>query len=309
MRGWFRPLATLLVVLSILALALLVPSGAALAEGLAPLPIDSSPGPKPDPKAYLADQAGYEDESITVQVYKDRAQDTNVLVARVQIKDASQLRTAPSDTWRHVGNKQAATIARRYNAVAAINGDFFQFSAERYIVRQGELIRNRPTGEDLLLIDDQGDFHILQGAKRPQIQDFSEQLQGQGREVVNAFSFGPALVLNGQAIFPEKTNYFNTAALKQTQRSIICQLGPLDYMIVSTEGPEDPGSVGFRLAEAAQYCVQAARSFFDKDCLVAYNLDGGSSNSLVLSNEKINSPQNPKKRAVSDIIYFATLVR
>lgn len=309
MRGWYRPLATLLVVLCLLALALLIPSGAAWAEGLQPLPIDNSPGNAPLEKNYLPDHGGYEDPSLQVRILKDRANDTNILLAHVRIAHASQLRTAPSDTWRHASNKQAATIARRYKAVLAINGDFFQFNNERYIVRQGKLIRNRPTGEDLLLIDDQGDLHILREAGRDSIKAFNEQMEAEGREVINAFSFGPALVQDGQVIFPEKTNYFNTAALKQTQRCILAQLGPREYMIVSTEGPEDPGSVGFRLAEAAAYCAEAAQKFFGKPCLAAYNLDGGSSNSLVLQDQKINSPLNPKKRAVSDIIYFATLVR
>ena len=40
----------------------------------------------------------------------------------------------------------------------------------------------------------------------------------------------------------------------------------------------------------------------------AYNLDGGSSCTVVLNNEKINSPSNPKRREVGDCIYFATLI-
>ena len=41
---------------------------------------------------------------------------------------------------------------------------------------------------------------------------------------------------------------------------------------------------------------------------IAYNLDGGSSCTVVLNNEKINSPSNPKRREVGDCIYFATLI-
>jgi exopolysaccharide biosynthesis protein len=40
----------------------------------------------------------------------------------------------------------------------------------------------------------------------------------------------------------------------------------------------------------------------------AYNLDGGSSANVSLGGEKVNSLSNPKRRAVGDIIYFATLV-
>lgn len=302
-----------LTIMFLLSLALLLPSAGAVAEevvfasGLTPLPVDLTAGPKPDKGKYFEDGTGYQDDSIYVKIYQDRAYDSNILYAHIKIADPSQLRTAPASTFVHKGNQLAATIAKRYHAVAAINGDFFQFNTERHIVRQGTLVRNRPTGEDLLFIDSAGDFHVAYRAHKPEVQAARAEIDAQGRTVVNAFSFGPILVDHDAAAFPDKENYFNTAALKRAQRAIIAQLGPLEYMIVSTEGPEDPGSKGLKLHEAAQYAVEAAHKL-SKTCLYAYNLDGGSSNSLVLNGKKVNSPNNPKKRPVSDIIYFATLV-
>ena len=40
----------------------------------------------------------------------------------------------------------------------------------------------------------------------------------------------------------------------------------------------------------------------------AYNLDGGSSSTFVLDNEKINALSSKKNRTICDIVYFATLV-
>ena len=40
----------------------------------------------------------------------------------------------------------------------------------------------------------------------------------------------------------------------------------------------------------------------------AYNLDGGSSSTIALNNQKINSPSSHKNRMVGDCIWFATLV-
>lgn len=40
----------------------------------------------------------------------------------------------------------------------------------------------------------------------------------------------------------------------------------------------------------------------------AYNLDGGSSSTMVLNNEKINALSTHKVRSICDILYFATLV-
>lgn len=303
-RKSFAMLKKILALLSICLFAL--PVGAE--QAFQPLPIDMSPGMRPDEASYLPDQAGYEDASISVRIYKDRAYDSNILYAHIKIQDPSQLRTAPASTWIHTGNRQAATIAKRYKAVVAINGDFFQFNAERYIVRQGRRIRNRPTGEDLLFIDSQGDFHVAYHARRDDIAQVNQAIEALGRTVYNCFSFGPILVDNGQAVFSADQDYFNAAPKKKTQRAILAQLGELEYLIVSTEGPEDPGSKGLTLAEAAEYTARIGLALRPEGCRYAYNLDGGSSNSLVLHNEKINSPKNPKKRAVSDIIYFATLV-
>ncbi len=308
-----RILPAALAILLLLSLALLLPGSTALSEevafdtGLTPLPIDLSPGPMPNSDGYLPDNAGYRDGSLDIAITADRAYDTNILRAHIRLADASQLRTAPSNTFSRKGNQLAATVAKRYNAVLAINGDYFQFTDDRYIVRQGKTVRNRPTGEDLLFIDNHGDFHAGLKARKDVITSVTDAIAADGREVVNCFSFGPMLVMDDAVVFTGEEGYFNTAANKQTQRAIIAQLGPLEYLIISTEGPEDPGSAGLRLHEAAEYAVKTARDM-DKRVILAYNLDGGSSNSLVLHNEKINSPQNPKKRPVSDIIYFATLI-
>ena len=308
-RVWPGALATLLLLL----LALLLPGSTALGEqavfeaGLKPLPLDLSPGHAPSQAGYLPDNAGYVDGSIQVRITKDRAYDTDILRAHILIKDASQLRTAPSNTFQRKGNQLAATVAKRYNAVLAINGDYFQFTENRYIVRQGELVRNRPTGEDLLFIDSAGDFHAALRAQKQDIQSLTDSIQAQGRSVVNCFSFGPMLVMDNQQLFSGEERYFSTSPHKYTQRVVLAQLGELEYLIVSTEGPEDKGSRGLKLGEVAAYTLKAAADH-GKPCLYAYNLDGGSSNSLILNDEKINSPANPKSRAVSDIIYFATLI-
>ncbi len=283
------------------------PAAPSPASALAPLPMDLSCGPKPKAKCFLPEDGGYEDESLSIKIYKDRAYDTNILYAHIKITHPSQLRTAPASTFKHKGSHKAATIAARHHAVLAMNGDYFQFNSERFIVRQGKLIRNRPTGEDLLIIDSEGNFHVVQKAHKKDVAAARQAIADAGLSILNAFSFGPALVIDNEAVFPAQTNYFLTSALKPTQRAVIAQLGPLEYLIVSTEGPEDPGSRGLKLCEAADYTITAAQAL-GRPCLYAYNLDGGSSNSLILGGRKINSPNNPKSRAVSDIIYFATLV-
>ncbi len=288
----------LLLLIMICLLTVLVPSGAPLSkafaqEALSPLPIDDSAAPAPDPANYAADGTGYSDESLTVTIETIRAYDTDILVARVTIKDASQLRTAMAAKFGTSRDVPGAKLAKRVNAVLAINGDYFNFDNKGYILRQGKLYRDNPREEaDVLLIDDQGDLHIIRDATLEKIAAFAGT-------VVNAFSFGPALVVDGEAM-PIRENH-QVASEKPTQRMVFGQTGKLSYLCVATEGPENAGSVGLTLEQAAALMVELG-------CHTAYNLDGGSSSTMVLNNQKINALSSRKVRAICDILYFGSLV-
>ncbi len=280
-------------------LALLLPSSAPLSKAFAEtdvfsaLPVDDSAGPAPNEANYLADGKGYRDASLSVTIDEIREYDTTIQIARIEIRDASQLRTAMAGKFGSTRDIPGAKIAQRVNAVLAINGDYFNFNNEGYIVRQGTLYRDNPAvGSDVLLIDDRGDFHIVRDAT-------SEKIAAVGGTVVNSFSFGPALVVDGQAMNIDEN--LHIASDKPTQRMVVAQTGPLSYLCVATEGPENPGSVGLTLAETVQLMV-------DLGSRNAYNLDGGSSSTMVLDNRKINALSTHKVRPIWDILYFATLV-
>ena len=123
---------TCLVLLMALSLALMLSSSAARAEWvvaspgeLPPLPVDLTPGPVPVADAYGDDGLSYADPSIEVKIYEDKAFDTPVLYAHINIMHPSQLRTAPASTFRSQATAPGVSIARRNNAVVAINGDYF----------------------------------------------------------------------------------------------------------------------------------------------------------------------------------------
>ena len=88
---------------------------------------------------------------------------------------------------------------------------------------------------------------------------------------------------------------------KLTQRICIAQTGPLCYLCIATEGPENTGSTGLTLEQFAQYV-------YDQGCVNAYNLDGGGSATVVFNGSKINALSTGKMRQLCDIIYFATAV-
>ncbi len=274
-----------------------------------PLPVDLSPGPEVNKENYAEDGLSYQDPSIQVTIHEDRAFDTPILYAHITISDPSQLRTAASGSFNSQSTQLGAQIARRNNAVVAINGDYFVYDSRSYAVRQGTVYRNRPTGEDVLIIDNQGDFHGLFAPQKPEeITAYVDELAAQGRTVVNAFTFGPILVHNGKMQDVSGEKYFNISPGINAQRVALAQLGPLEYMIISTQGPEDKNSKGLTIPEMAAFVEEVGYRFSARGFLTAYNLDGGSTNTLFFNGGKINSPGG-KSRHIADIIYFATLVR
>lgn len=243
----------------------------------------------PHADAYLPDETGYLDDSLSIRIEEFRAYDTTCLAAWIQVASPTQLRAELNKPYPSKSTAKASVIAKRVNAVLAINGDYFVYHNQGFIVRNGEVLREKFNEDyDTLIIDDKGDFTIIPSTTEEEIRAFTGN-------IVQAFTFGPGLVIDGVKTteFPLKANTPN----KETQRIAIAQMGPLSYLVVTTEGPENPGSTGLTLPEFAQV-------LYDLGAQNAYNLDGGSSSSLILNNKKINSLSTGKIRAVGDILYF-----
>ena len=305
MKTFVRVIAVLL---ALVLLAFLVPSMTPLAIGeeaaaypaYAPVtltaedvaPLDyAAKAPAPLTDAFLPDNGGYLDDTLSVKVETMRAYDTTIMLVWVQIASPTQLRTELCKPYPSKSTARADTIAKRVNAVLAINGDYFVYHSQGYIVRNGKVLRERYNDiYDTLLIDDQGDFTIIQGLTKEKIDAFDGT-------IMQAFTFGPGLVVDGimTTEFPLKSS----SPTHETQRIAIAQMDHLSYLIVATEGPENKGSTGLTMAEFAQL-------LYDLGAKNAYNLDGGSSSSVVLNYKKINSLSTGKIRAIGDILYFAT---
>lgn len=282
----------------ILALALLPVAGALAFE---PLPYEMAPAPyEPHEECFLPDNGGYHDDSLDIRVEVFRRGETNVMAVYVTVADASQLRTGSAAPNKPLSMSPVTVdrIARRYNAVLAINGDYYTYenSKKGVIVRNGEWLRENYAWErDTLIIDANGDFTII-----PTTEEAFQAFEG---EIIHAFWFGPGLVVNGERISDEKIEELkmNVGKGKKTQRMVLAQLEPLSYLILTCEGPENEKNAGFTLAEMADLCLEMG-------CVNAYNLDGGSSSTVALNYEKINALSSHKNRPVCDVVYFCTLV-
>lgn len=273
-------------------MALMLLCGLALAEepAFAPLPIDVTTIPAAAPAENYT-ESGYEDASLSVSLEKVALDGVTYNVARVKIAHPSQLRTGLAHE-KAKRNNYVSAIAKKYNAVIALSADFFADDKYGYVVRMGEVFRKKPTDQrDMLVIDGHGDFHLLIQSDAAQLQALMQSEAG----IVNAFNFGPALVVNGTV--QETPNYYKNKynVYRPEPRCAIGQIGPLEYLLVVADGRND--SKGCTVATMAQFMA-------DQGCLQAYNLDGGDSAQMWFNGEYYSRVTN---RTLSDIIYFCTL--
>lgn len=311
------------IVLMLLCLLVLVPTGSYAEEdvshvngAIVPIALDAKKAPAPYDWGFLSDTE-YADPSIHVTIGKGRMFDNEYMYARIKIADPSQIRTAMAGTSINSSAESAAVaLAKRVQAVVAINGDFFNEGGKKlgYVVRQGKEYRknckaynpkNSDSYFDVLIIDDQGDFHILQKASNADVNAFPGK-------IVNALTFGPGLVVDGvkQTDFVDMNNgIYKGGKLVRARRMVLAQVGPLEYLIITSNGPEDPpDKKGLTMPELAEL----AASF--EGVQNAYVLDGGTSGQLVFQQQgkkgleyvKINAVKNPKVRPLRDIVYFAS---
>lgn len=253
--------------------------------------------PGSDPIAENFTENGYRDDTIIVEMEKQRMYDSDVFIAYVKIATPSQLRTAVA------GKKIGATstnhtskISANYNGIVAINGDYFTKTKAGYIVRMGQTYREKTSKNmDLLLIDEMGDFHLLLRGHDNQKNELAVFLSE--HTIVNGFFFGPALVKDGEKLEIPSGYQFDPS--NKNPRAGIAQLDTLTYALVVVNGRTEASS-GVTMAEFADVMAQLGAQ-------QAYNLDGGNSATLAFNGEVYNDkPQ--AERSVTDIIYFASAI-
>ncbi len=264
---------------------------AVYAEEVPTLPVDLSPGLPVNKANYISDTE-YRDPTLHVVIETGRKDNCDYWLARVKIGHASQLRTAAAATFDVEYAIKGQYIAKRQNAVLAIDGDYFSYYPYGIVLRQGVLYRDKLRKErDVLAIDEDGDFHIFLVPDKGEVPDVY-----MGKKLINAFHFGPALVVDGE-IGTLDASYWLAPELKR-QRMCIAQTGPLEYMALCCAGPQR-GSEGMDLLQFAQLAKELG-------AVTAYNLDGGDSTMLIFNNEKVNDKENQNTRPISDIVYFAS---
>lgn len=259
----------------------------------------------------------YEDETITVVCWKEtltkkingKNYTAEYAFADVQISDPSQFRRGWSGkNPKDPGKLPPTTIFNNCNGIVGLSSDFYSYRDYGFVYQYGKEIIAKQSREDdsndVLVVDYNGDFHIYDSIELESI--IKQQGSAFTDTIMHSFTFGPALVEDGKNTNSDK---FLTQTLGQTNangkphcqaRACIGQLGELHYLLCTV------GSSGVDMSELADEMVS-------RGCLVAYNLDGGQSGTLLFKDGHFNtiaynqgSKEKYGERAQDNIIYFGT---
>ena len=234
----------------------------------------------------------YADENMSISVYSVRAYDTDIYVADVQVSSAEYLKTAlAQDSFGRNLKDTTSNMAEDAGAVLAVNGDYYGFRDDGYVLRNGVLYRDAASsGTDALVIYGDGTM----AAASEDATDAQSLADGGAWQVL---SFGPVLVSDGQLAVDADDEV--SQSMGSNPRTAIGMVDPLHYIVVVSDGRTDE-SAGLSLYQLAQVMADNGATF-------AYNLDGGGSTTMWFQGEVVNSPTSGNRdgeRQVSDIVYF-----
>ena len=271
--------------------------GETFGEAVYTLPLDFTVPPAPNAECFTED--GYADETIRVRM-EEREEDGVIWhLAFVEIASPTQLRTATAGKLTSSKVASVSAMARNNHAIVAMNGDNYVDKPEKttFEYRMTQKIRSKTNKtKDMLIIDENGDFHLVAAAPKNEQSAALETIAGE-HTIVNAYTFGPALVIDGVEQQINREYGYNPNG--KEPRAAIGQTGRLSYVMAIAEGR----------GESSGTTQQALAHFMaELGCTQAFNLDGGNSAEMVFGDRIYKGMPGGDERGLSDIIYFATAV-
>lgn len=241
----------------------------------------------------VATENSYADENIQISISTTSVNNTDVYIADIQVSSVEYLKTAlAQNAYGRNLKDTTSNMAQNAGAILAINGDYYGFRDDGYVIRNGVLYRDVATANtDALVIYGDGTM----GSANQSSVSAQELLDAGAWQVL---SFGPVLVENGQVAVAEGQEV-SGKSMGSNPRTAIGMISPLHYIMVVSDGRTGE-DVGLSLADLAQVMADAGATF-------AYNLDGGGSTTMWFNGQVINDPTSGNRsgeRKVSDIVYF-----
>lgn len=235
-------------------------------------------------------ETSYRDENIDISIETIRVYDADVYIADIRISSIDYLRAAfAQNVYGRNINEKTSVIAGEQNAIFAINGDYYGFRNDGWVLRNGVLYRSGGS-EAALLVDMDGNFSC---------DSDDTSIENSIQDKWQIWSFGPPLVID-DTVSVQNSQGASGRPLHRNPRTAIGQVGELHYIFIVSDG---------RTQESAGLTLyQLASLFKERGCSIAYNLDGGGSSAMYFNGQIINRPSTDGKRIVereiSDIVYI-----
>ena len=243
---------------------------------------------------------GYQSAGLSFTCEKKETENdgqaVHYLLADIHNTDISLLRGAfASDdgTLRGV-YKNPVELAEKNGALLAINTENAGYLKDGIVVRNGLLYRFAPRSkESCCLVYVDGSMKIVTETDFASQDDVLAEIE---KGLLHSFSFGPALIKDGQTCEGLENHKIQT----WNPRTAIGMIEPGHLVFIVVDGrTAGTYSAGMRLIHLEQVMR-------DLGCTQAYNLDGGASSIMIFNGEILNNiagRDNP--RDLTDILYLA----
>ena len=259
----------------------------------------AEPTPEPTPEPTVRPQPQikggellhrYEDKGVTLELRRFETgagqERVTYFIAEVLLADMSRLASGfAKDTFGRNFQEKPSSIAKRHEALLAVNGDYYGFRDDGVMIRDGVLYRDAPAREGAAILPD-GRLILYDETEAT-----AEELMAMG--ALHAFSFGPILLQDSVA-----PRAYQTGISGLNPRTAIGMIAPGHFVWAVVDGRLKGYSRGMTLRELSAL-------FAELGCTDAYNLDGGGTSTMIWDGELINLPQGKAtERASSDILYI-----
>lgn len=239
-------------------------------------------------------ETSYSDENIQIEIQTLREYDTDIYIADIILNSIDYLKTAfANDTYGKNIRETTSNIAENKNAILAINGDYYGFRNNGFVLRNGVIYRDSArdgSDNEALAINADGSFSIID----ENTSDLEEVLAS---GALQAFSFGPSLIQNHEITVTQDSEV--SQSMQSNPRTAIGIIDNLHYIFLVSDG-RTSANEGLSLYELAEIMQ-------DLGCSTAYNLDGGGSSTMYFNGSLVNQPTSGHRsgeRKVSDIVYI-----
>lgn len=243
----------------------------------------------PEEVVVFDDENGiYEYRSDTLAIEIRRYEKTEPMVAyyvaHIYERDVDSYRSGfGSARLNGRDTADACVMARRYRAVLGMTGDNLLHSDYNrgMMMRDGRIFRAMTQASVMALTEDFS-MRIYNAKDSAMLNEIDAGTQ-------DTFAFGPPLILNG--VLCEKVDDDRVGRINP--RAGLGLVEPGHFVAIVVDGRLPHYSHGMLLSDYAKL-------FLDEGCVMAYNLDGGASATMVFMGEYINKRADNHYRSVPD---------